>query len=193
VPEGEVKEPVKKGGDNTVKYLLGAIGVLLFVLVMLFVIKQVSQSTYRNQIQEGGQATQLQDMTDEAEAVEAGAPPIDIMGKTDLTVGTKDGKMCVMKFVVIVSRADIAPVVSGNITRIINEMLRLVISKQGDVLVEEFSSGAFNKEIVDVLNTLLEGDFAAMKGFMDKVPGLGDKTERKVIRVDIVKFQVVGE
>lgn len=193
MPEGEVKEQPKKGGDNTVKYLLGAIGVLMFVLVMLFVVKQVSQSTYRNQIQEGNQSQgkDAQDMTGEVEAVEAGAPPIDIMGKSDLTVSTKDGKMCVMRFVVVVSRADIVPIVTGNLTRIINEVLRVIISKQGDALVDEFRSGAFNTEMVDVLNGLLKGDFAAQAGFMDKVPGLGDKTERKVIRVDIIKFQVV--
>ncbi|MDP7423507.1 MAG: hypothetical protein QGH40_16670 [bacterium] len=194
MPEGEEKEVKKTGGNNTIKYLLGAIGVLLFILVMLFVVKQISQSTYQNQIQEGAKSDEKnsQEMSEEAKPAEAGAPPQDITGKTDLTVSTKDDMMCVMRFSVVVSRADILPIVLTNITRIMNEVLRLISSMEGEVLKEGFRDGTFNEEMVRVLNKLLKGEFQAQKGFMDKLPVIGNPTERKIIRIDITKFQVVA-
>jgi len=191
VPEGEEKV-VQKSKDNTVKYLLAAIGVLLFVLVMLFMVKQISQSTMRNQLQEGVKADVQKDqpMSGEATATGPAGLPINITGKNDLTVSTVDKKMCVMRFAVVPTRDDIAPVIADNVHRIMNRVLQLLISKNSENLVNEFSSGQLNVEITKSLNELLRSDFEALGGIMDKMPW-GNKTPREIKRIDIIKFMVV--
>lgn len=191
MPEGEEKV-VPKGKDNTVKYLLAAIGVLLFVLVMLFMAKQISQSTTRNQLQEGVHADAQKDqpMSGEVKATGPSGLPINITGKNDLTVSTVDKKMCVMRFAVVPTRDDIAPVIGGNVHRIMNRVLQLLISKNSANLVKEFSSGQLNVEITESLNGLLKSEFESLGGMMDRMPW-GNKTPREIERIDIIKFMVV--